>query len=113
MSLGILFVHPLQDEEIVEDISLSVQEWLGVSMLVGSVLGLIGVLLGTPVLFPKADIRLSYTLMIYGSPSINIPMLVYLYALLSDWHEFQGERIFVILGCSSAPAVLPGLADPR
>lgn len=56
------------------------EDWLSLSLFVGSLSGLIGVVLGTKWVFRRASRRISYLLEILGLPLIIFALAVYTYA---------------------------------
>ena len=62
----------------------TLEDALGLSLFVGTLLGLIGVVLGTKLVFPRVRRKVSYAVGLTGIPLIVMPLAWYAYATLDS-----------------------------
>ena len=106
LSLSLLVIGPIPDSTLA-----GMDDWtqimLSVCVLVGSLICIVGILLGTRIFRPKADIRICYQIGQWGIVSICISMLFYVIGVVGHvGPHFWGLTLSSALGL----AILIGCA---
>lgn len=60
------------------------EDWLNLSLFLGTLLGLIGVVVGTKLVFPRTRRRVSYIIGLCGIPLVVLPLALYTYATFDN-----------------------------
>lgn len=98
-SLSLLIAGPIR-YSIIDELNTTAQNILGTSIFIGSSICLTGILLGTPFIRPKIDVRVCYAWGAAGTPAVSIAVGVYFWAVV------HGSVSPVLSGMSGALSLM-------